>query len=238
MSETHSFDVRGVKVAIGVPNYGVVTPQTASSLAATAHECGKIGIGLDFIFVQSVLPWSRDNVVDEFLKLHTPKLFWIDSDMVWEPKDFIRLVALSTVRDVIGAAYPAKVEGPITFYAAYDGSMRSEEYGLLRVKGMGLGFTIMDRAVVQRVAEKAPILDDPLQGKKIRSVFRFGSVNGQRQGEDMAFFEDVRTAGYTVWMDPSIELGHVGMKQWRGRIADAMQSAETEIVGPNKERAA
>ncbi len=237
MSETHSFDIRGVSVAIGMPNYGIIQARTTAALAMTAYECARCGVVLDLIMAQGVLPWSRDNVVDEFLPLKSQKLFWIDADMEWTPTDFFRLLALSTVRDVVGAAYPAKVDGPVTFYAAYDGNQASQEYGLLPVNGMGLGFTVMDRAVVEKVVATKPVLHDQLANRDVHEVFRFGSTDGQRQGEDMAFFDDIKAAGYTVWMDPSIELGHVGTKVWRGRIADAFTKTDTEYVG-GKEKTA
>ena len=68
----------------------------------------------------SVVQIGRDAVLDDFLQDDTQKLFWIDSDMVWEPGDFLRLLALSTTRGVVCAAYPRKVDGPIQFDAAID----------------------------------------------------------------------------------------------------------------------
>ncbi len=55
------------------------------------------------------------------------------------------------------------------------------------------------------------------------SVFRCDIFNGFRRTEDMAFFADIRAAGYTVWMDPAIELGHIGEKMWKGCIGTAFQ---------------
>jgi hypothetical protein len=36
-----------------------------------------------------------------------------------------------------------------------------------------------------------------------------------RRGEDGAFFDDIRALGHKVWLDPTIELGHVGTKVYR-----------------------
>ncbi len=211
-----------------MPHYGAIQPRTAMALAGTATDCVKAGVTLDIYMVQCVLPWARDNVIDEFLNGTAQKLFWIDSDMDWPPAAFFRLLALSQVRDVVGAAYPAKIDprGPMTFYASYEANLASEEYGLMRVNGMGLGFTVMDRKVVEKIAEKAPHLLDELSGKRIRTIFRFAEKGGKRQGEDMAFFDDIRALGFDVWMDPSVELGHIGTHTWRGKIADVFQQAE------------
>jgi hypothetical protein len=54
----------------------------------------------------------------------------------------------------------------------------------------------------------------------VPDVFRLDRVktNGRRtaQGEDMAFFADLRELGYDVWLDPTIQLGHVGNYVYRG----------------------
>jgi hypothetical protein len=34
-------------------------------------------------------------------------------------------------------------------------------------------------------------------------------------GEDVAFFADVRALGFKVWLDATINLGHVGAKVYR-----------------------
>lgn len=228
-------NVAGMSVAIGMPTKGDLPPHTVMSLIKTATACVTANVSLDVILhVSGVLQWGRDDVLDEFLRGDAQKLFWIDSDMVWTQESFFRLLALSTKREVVGASYPAKVEGPTTFYASYDGGgLKADEYGLMPVNGMGLGFTIIDRAVAQKLVVGKPILKDELSGRSAAEVFRFGSIDGNRQGEDMAFFADIRDLGYGVWMDPSIELGHVGPRQWRGKIMDALQATDTEYVaGP------
>jgi hypothetical protein len=38
----------------------------------------------------------------------------------------------------------------------------------------------------------------------------------------MAFFADIRELGHKVWLDPAVNLGHVGTKEFRGSISEAM----------------
>jgi hypothetical protein len=71
-------------------------------------------------------------------------------------KDVFRLLALSTKFEVVACAYPAKVDTP-TFYVNYEpGEYEANKYGLLSVKGVGLGFTIVDRKVIQELSDRAP----------------------------------------------------------------------------------
>jgi len=222
MREIKRLSLGDVSVTIGMPVDNGIPPRTVMALAQTVHRCAKMDIRCDIAMeVSGVIQIGRDNVLDDFLRGDTDKLFWIDSDMVWNPDDFIRLLALSTQVDVVGAAYPAKVEGPTTFYANFDVTGRRGDYGLMEVKGLGLGFTVVSRAVAEKLAADAPKVADQISGRSVASVFRVDVVDGRRRTEDMAFFADIRAAGYPVWIDPHISLGHIGEREWRGRILDA-----------------
>ncbi len=233
MTETAQVDIGSVKVMIGMPCKGDMPPQTVMSLVKSVSFCASRGVQVDFtVEICGVVEIGRDEVIDDFLRSPNHKLFWIDSDMVWEPEDFVRLVALSTKVDVVGAAYPAKVEGKTTFYAAYDANPKREDYGLMEIKGLGLGFTIMDRSVIEQLAAKAPRVRNQLTGTDVAGVFRVDVINGERRTEDMAFFADIRDLGHKIWLDPTIELGHMGPRMWRGRMLDALKAPDTEIAAP------
>ncbi|HET7100404.1 MAG TPA: hypothetical protein VFJ52_04570, partial [Terriglobia bacterium] len=91
------------------------------------------------------------------------------------------------------------------------------------------GFTVVDRAVIAAMACTSPQV--PLDGEGVAMIFRNGvNHEGVYVGEDMNFFRDARTRGFPVWCDPSIELGHVGRKEWRGRLRDALQRKPSEEV--------
>jgi hypothetical protein len=38
----------------------------------------------------------------------------------------------------------------------------------------------------------------------------------------VAFFNDVKAAGYTAWLDPSVKLGHVGSKTYMSDPIEAL----------------
>jgi hypothetical protein len=217
-------NIAGMKVAIGMPIYGGIPSGTALSLFRTVQACTARGVYLNYItFATSYVHHSRDAVVHEFLAGGCQKLFFIDQDQTWAVEDFARLLALSTKFDVVGAAYPAKKDPP-TFYANLFPETKVEEYGLIKVRGMGLGFTIIDRSVLERLAAKADKIHHPHFGKTLASIFRVDNINGSYRGEDIAFFADILDLGVDVWMDPGIELGHIGQKEWRGRFADELNA--------------
>lgn len=204
---------------------GFIPYPTAAALVSTVRELGKKCLDvrqLDLIG-SSILIDARSAVVDKFLKGDGTHLFWIDSDMFWQAKDFLRLVALCTQVDVVGATYTQKVEPPR--YMLREPRNTANPYGLLEVSGLGLGFTVMRREVVEKVAATKPMVKT--QGTEIREVFAFGKTpDGHRLGEDMAFFQDIRAAGYTVWMDPTIDIKHCGLKMYGGSVQIALQGTD------------
>lgn len=172
----------------------------------------------------SLVHHARSKAAWRFLQSKCNRLFWIDSDIAWKGSDFIRFLALSTKMECVCAAYPAKMD-PATFFLNVSGLVESNEYGCLPIVGAGLGFTIVQRGVIERLAEKAPKLKFPDLPEKIPHIFRLDDDGGEARGEDMAFFADVRALGYAVNLDPTIELGHIGSKEYRATLSDHLVRA-------------
>lgn len=214
----------GLRVVVGIPAGRDFHALTVRSLLETFDQCRTMGIHVQLALVanNAIIQWARDEVVDLFLQTNCNRLFWIDSDIVWDPNDFVRMLALSQKRDIVCATYPAKKE-PTTFYVNYD-KLVTDDLGLFEIKGVGLGFTVMNRRVVEALVDNAPKALDEISGKEIAQVFRVGMRDGKRVGEDMAFFEDARKLGFKVHLDPLVKLKHLGLKQYEGSIFDAIQT--------------
>lgn len=197
------------------------------SLARTLHACGASGVDVDAAMeVSALLQGARDMVLDSFLQSGKQKLFWIDSDIVWEREAFFRLLAMSTLHDVVCAAYPVKSERN-EFQIYMDLSPQEpDEYGLIKILGTGLGFAVIDRKVCEQIAAQAPRVLDQITGREMAAVFRVDIFEGKRRSEDIAFLADIREAGHDVWLDPTVTLGHIGDRQWNGRAADAFKEVE------------
>ena len=215
----------GLRVMIGMPVNRDIPPRTVQSLLATVTHCVRLGVHLEIQMITgcAIITKARDEVVKQFLDGDCTHLFWIDSDMTWKSEQFIRLLALGTKVEIVGAAYPSKREPP-TFMINFEKSgMLRGEYGLLEVKGLGLGFTIMQRKVIQAISDMStPMYDEALQ-REMKSVFRVDIIDGKFRGEDMAFFADLKELGYKICMDASIDLGHIGQKEYTGSIMDGLE---------------
>lgn len=237
MPDQNTVQIGGIPIAIGMPLYGIgPAAGTSVSLFKTAQFCTSRNILIDLItFATSYVHISRNVAVDEFLKGECKKLFFIDQDMVWEPEDFARLIAYSTKYPVVSATYLIKSDTADKFCFGTGDNPEGRNHGLLKVASNGLGFCILDRDLLQRMADEAEKIEHPLTGEPMANLFRVDLVQGKKgmrehRGEDVAFFADLAEMGVECLIDPSIELGHVGQHEWRARLAD--------IFKPQQERAA
>jgi hypothetical protein len=220
------FDVSGLRVMIAIPCGPTLPWQTVQSLVETVIVLKEKSIPFEITMVagSSIVESARSKVTHQFLKSECNRLFMIDSDVTWSAQFAVRLLALSSKLPIVCGAYPAKVD-PVTFLMGHNvnANMVMNEYGCLPISGMGLGFCIVQREVIEKLAERAPKLTFHDEAEKVAHIFRCDQIDGAFRGEDMAFFSDVRDLGYEVNLDPTITLGHVGVKCYRGSIMDAIK---------------
>lgn len=226
-----SFSMTGVNVMLAMPTHRDLSPGTVASLLATQDALWRQGVLFNLeIQAGSSLPHqARIKVAWHFLQSQCTHLFWVDSDIVWRASDFLRLLAFGTKLECVGALYPAKIDPPTIFINVDDmeAEVVTNEYGCLPVKGMGLGFTVIQRKVVEELAAKAPLCRVPYVDGRVPYLFRCDMDGaGNLRGEDMAFFNDIIDLGYRVWFDPSVQLGHVGPKEYRADPRDFLTMTE------------
>jgi len=157
-------------------------------------------------------------------------LIWIDSDIVFHPDDVDRLRAHD--RPIVGGLYAKK--GPQAFAAYFEPGtdelrLGTAAHDLLRVRYLGLGFLYTERRVYDDIQRtfSLPACDTRF-GAGIVPYFLPMVVRDAEQasgywylGEDYAFCERAREAGYEIVVDLAIRLGHVGA--YRYGWEDAVQ---------------
>lgn len=232
---TISVNPAELSVDIGLP-IGPQNPwQFTMSFGKTLKACTerRIECGVACIAGCSDVCWARDKVLDTFLQGKASRLFWIDSDIVWEPADFLRLLVLSTKYDVICGTYAQKNDAQTIVIRHPDlETFEINPHGLVKFQGAGLGFTVMTRAAAECIAASKSLIYDPAGERSIADVFRRDSVDRGHshpdcRHEDMAFFSDLIALGYDVWLDPTLQLGHVGAREYR---ADPVRALRLDSV--------
>lgn len=248
--------------ALGSMNVLVATPCYASnvsmhyvaSMFQLAGHATALGLhcGLH-LHSESLITRSRNRIVAHFLaNPDYTHLFWIDSDIAFDPRFVLRL--LLSDRDVVAGVYPKKefhwpVGGPVQassqqeFEDRYsdftvtmlDGAAdklgaRIDSEGFLEVDLAPTGFMAVKREVFTRLIASYPELnytpDDPAADKRHHWLFYDCMVDpatGTYLSEDYAFCRRWRAIGGRVWLDVACDLGHLGHHHFTGGFARSLR---------------
>lgn len=183
------------KVVIGVP-----VSDTDAMRALTAQAIGGAIIGAGGVVIDMVLRRSCDIVsnrtflVNAALKAGATHLLFVDADMLFSYDIIPRLLAHN--KEIVGVKYK-KRQYPVEWLYKAQGAESETE--LFKVDHVGTGLMLIDLTVF-----KNPSLGTPW--------FNFGrdSQGALAMGEDVWFCNTARDAGYDVWVDPTIVMGHIG----------------------------
>lgn len=209
---------------LAMPTHRDIPADTVRALLTTLGEMQRRNIPLTLNLSDggSLVHHARTRCGNEFLKSDCTHLFFIDSDMDWKPDDFLRFVALGTKMECVAATYPRKQDKTEFFIDYIDKTITPNEYGCIAIKGCGLGFTIIARTIMEQLALKAPKLRYSHAGLPQPRLFRCDEYKGASRGEDHAFFADVRELGHKVHLDPTVTLGHIGQKNYKASVFEAI----------------
>lgn len=107
-------DLKGKKLFVATPMYGgMCSGMFARSIAdvSALSTNFKIALQLFFLFNESLITRARNYIADEFMRSGAEHLMFIDSDIGFDARDVIALMALQFQNkefDIIGGAYPKK----------------------------------------------------------------------------------------------------------------------------------
>ena len=141
------------------------------------------------------VPWQGKKEYDYIM--------WIDSDQVFEPEDFFKL--LEHDKDIISGLYLRKPKGDSledipTFFACFVDEFRglfTNEItgGLMKVRANGMGWMLVKKGVFEKI-----------------SYPWFGPIQTNDgigyHGEDTSFQIRAKVAGFDSWVDSSVIVGH------------------------------
>lgn len=152
---------------------------------------------------------ARDILAHLFLKSDCTHMLQIDSDLGWSPDAPRRMLARNA--PVIGGAYPIKAGVPM-YPVKHDGEA---------IAGLPGGFLMVRRDVIERLSVDPYQCASMQYGQlQVHHLFTREFFSGGYRGEDYAFCNRARSAGYELSLEPDIDFVHVGKKAWHGNYSN------------------
>lgn len=196
--------------------------RTMMSILSAVMQCGQRGWGITFMIREgdSMVARGRSFLASQFLENEKTRectdLVFIDTDLTWNGEEFARLCSHDV--DVVGGAYPFKNDGG-DFPLRWPPHGLVEENGLWVVQATTPGFFRMTRRALERIVLEKPFLafmdrDNP-QGHRSWMFFDNACRQTGVYDEGYIFCEHWRSCGGTCYLDPDLEFGHIGFKEYR-----------------------
>ncbi len=183
--------------------------QTISSIISTRDTLLKNNIGCGLVWLRdSLVTRGRNKLVDIFLKQKEyTHLFFIDADIIFHPKEFIRILLYD--KPITAAGYPLKNEEEIEEGDASQGwcinfpfgkfDISDNDKGFKKVKYAGTGFMCIERKVFETMIKEYPTIKYKTDVRAILNNKReLSDVIGD---EEHAFF-DCGIQGNGILKDP------------------------------------
>lgn len=209
-------------VSIAIPIAQVVEPKTLRSMMVMVNHSARNGINIHNIGIteRMLIDDARNSITEGFLKDSVEWLFWMDSDMTFPEDTLVKLFKVAEEKQakmVTGIYYQRKgMNYPVLW-------SRGEE---LEESGTKTGLNSPRAAVNKYVGTfifPHPDKKEPFKAHAAgfgcvlvhRSVFEimkrpwFKFIKGECS-EDFFFFVNAHELGFDLWVEPTIDLGHIG----------------------------
>ncbi len=234
------------KICIALLAYdGRMEVRMSSSLMQSAMALAHAGFAITIIHRDgdSMVARGRSFLASQFLENDGLKdctdLIMIDVDLAWsDPNVLVRLCSHPV--DVVAAAYPYK-DDQGNFPLRWPSTGLMEENGLWEVQAVTPGFLRISRNMLEKVAREMPWLRfadrGTGEGKKCWMFFDNLARPTGVFDEGYVFCEHVKALGGKIWLDPDIDLTHIGKKaynfgtirQWLEKKAETFTQLEHEF---------
>lgn len=220
--ENRPVNLQGRKLMIAIPAYdGKLNIKSAFALARLAQIVPSYGVKLYLSHLSgcSLITQARNSLVADFLKTDADALLFLDSDVIVSPEAVLRLFALSIGKDITAGIYPRRGADRKFFVDMPTDEQKRlmfDENGLLKVNRIGTGFMMIQRHVIEGMIERHPEwgYENNVDNRTDYALFDFVLKDGQYFGEDYTFCDRATADGYSIYLDPSISLPHVGTEEF------------------------
>jgi hypothetical protein len=188
-----------------------------------------------FMSYDSLVQRARNDLIKIAIEQDYDYLFFIDSDMTWDPQWMYDLI--QTPVDVISGTARKKTDDELQFAikikADFENAKRlSSNQDVMEVAGTGMAFTKITKNAFTKVWD----ISKPYKNgeRDSRMVFDIGiDDEGELYSEDTAFCNKWKSLGGTTWVNISMTCGHIGSKVFTGNFKQYFEEY-VDRYGKNK----
>jgi len=211
------------KILVGTPAHdGRVEVYYVNSLIQTIRymESKMYEVHPIFMSYDSLVQRARNDLIKIAVEQDYDYLFFIDSDMVWEPQWVDELI--NTPVDVISGTARKKTDNELSFAIKIKKDFENAKRlptnpDVMEVTGTGMAFTKITKKAFTDVWNLSPKYKNG--EREGRMVFDIGIDNdGELYSEDTSFCNKWKSLGGTTWVDISMTCGHIGSKVFTGNF--------------------
>ncbi len=199
-------------VCIAICTGGTMRSETVTSLIGAMDVLKGNNVETNLVVqIGGYVARNRNASVQTAIEKEASHIIFIDNDQTFRPSAIQRL--LDHDKDIACAPYNARPGPgrPLTSVVKLlddkgeletDGSMKEIDMpaGLFKVGGSGTGFMMIKTSIFEK-------LDKPY-------FVAWEDENGEHHTEDIDFCIKARKAGFDVWCNPTIPIGHIGTQEF------------------------
>lgn len=229
-------DYSGIRVLVSVPVWNTVYPEAymnhVGQLLNEIRQSNESGLQIEFApMIRSSIVCARNELVRQAMKRQCTHLFFMDDDMLM-PDGAIHKLVQANKPIVSGLCFlrtPPHFPSMFMDPDASDGKIfyisHWPEKGMVKVDNIGSACVLVRTDVFQKVMEMEVAGDElecpscnhkfhdkPLKpaGDDLWYLYGHARPGEYTVGEDVFFCKLARQAGFEVWVDTSVEFGHIG----------------------------
>jgi hypothetical protein len=244
-------DYKGLKIMMPVIAYGgMVHAHYMTGMLGLVHNCAVRGMDVKcpLIYYESLISRARNASAAAALHEESDYLFFIDTDVIFEPKDFFKL--LDANKDVCVGLYPkkyinnAKLSHLFKKYSELPPHWRSlvgdlsselnpKQTGeIIEVNYAATGFMLIKTSVFKEIAKQKPDIkynndiDGYMSwGDNFYDFFRcwVNPDSKKYESEDYGFCKVWQECGGKIHAIPEINLSHRGNFEFQGSYKDQLK---------------
>lgn len=251
-------------VRVATPAFGgMVNVQFAACLLQLQLECyrQKTNLSFDIVGNESLVQRARNLMVARFLAGDADKLFFVDSDITFDPSGFFRV--LGSDKHAVAAAYAKKYinwekvrQGVLCgsgepvhsmgldYNVNIHGSRQESDPkdGLIPVLDAATGFMCLSRPLLERLCQEykpTEVVNDIMSSPGAQKVNKYVPIfdcmrdpdTGRALSEDYSLCRRIQQVGEQMWVDPRVPLGHMGNMDYTGDAAAAFRVLQKQKNG-------